>query len=168
MSENMKIDLNNFTEKELREINKASQEKLDAIDAEKRRKAELKKNYALKEVPSTYRVDCARLCVKLEEFFKEPSEVILDKSSFYELRKRCTDEIKPKREEIYPCPLCGDFNLRVGNFGDSYAPRLAVTCDSCDFVVKKKTDGKEYYAWEVFHEWLVKHGYLDESVKFNY
>ena len=46
MSENTKIDLNNLTEKELREINKASQEKLDAIDAEKRRKAELKKHYA--------------------------------------------------------------------------------------------------------------------------
>ena len=168
MSENTKIDLNNLTEKELREINKASQEKLDAIDAEKRRKAELKKNYALKDVPSTYKVDYARLCVKIEEFFKEHSEVILDRSSFYELRKRCTDEIKPKREEVYPCPLCGDFNLRVGNYGDSWSPRLAVTCDSCDFTMKKKTDGKEYYAWEAFHEWLVKHSYLDESVKFNY
>lgn len=162
------LNFNNLSEKELREINKATQVKLDAIEAEKKRKAELKKNYALKEVPSTYKVDYARLGMEIEKFFKEPSQVILDISSFYELRKCCTNEIKPKREEVYPCPLCGEFNLRVGNFGDNWCPRIAVLCDSCDFVVKKKTNGKEYYAWELFHEWLVKHGYLDESVKFQY
>ena len=167
MSKNMKIDLNNFTEKELREINKASQEKLDAIDAEKRRKAELKKNYALKKVPSTFKLDQARLGRSVVMWFKDHQDP-LDSGTFNTLVEGCTDEIKLKREEIYPCPLCGDFNLRVGNFGDSYAPRLAVTCNSCDFTMKKKTDGKEYYAWEAFHEWLVKHGYLDESVKFNY
>ena len=162
------LNFNNLTEKELREINKVSQEKLEVINAEKRRKAELKKNYTLKAVPSTYRVNYARLGIKIEEFFKDPSQVIMDISSFYELRKRCTDEIKPRREEVYPCPLCGDLNLRVGNFGDTFAPRIAVTCESCDFTMKKKTDGKDFYAWELFHEWLVKHGYLDESVKFDY
>lgn len=163
------INFDNLTEQELRELNKASQEKLDAINAEKRRKAELKKNYALKNVPSTYRVDYARLGVKIENFFKEPSEVILDISSFHELRKCCTDEIKPNRSEVYSCPYCGEYALRVGDFGDNmFSPKRAVTCENCDFTVKKKTDGKEYYAWEIFHEWLVKHGYLDESVKFNY
>lgn len=164
---NTEINLDNLTEKELRELNKASQERLDAINAEKRRKAELKKNYALKEVPSTFKLDQARLGRSVVMWFKDHQEP-LDSGTFNALVEGCTDEIKPDRSEVYSCPYCGAFNLRVGNFGDEWSPRIAVTCDSCDFVVKKKTDGKEYYAWEVFHEWLVKHGYLDESIKFNY
>lgn len=164
---NTEINLDNLTEKELRELNKASQEKLDAINAEKRRKAELKKNYALKEVPSTFKLDQARLGRSVIMWFKDHQEP-LDSGTFNALVEGCTDEIKPNRSEVYSCPYCGAFNLRVGNFGDEWSPRIAVTCDSCDFVVKKKTDGKEYYAWEVFHEWLVKHGYLDESIKFNH
>lgn len=162
------LDLNNLSKKELKELAEASQARLEAIENEERRKIELKKNYTLKDVPSTYEVNYARLGLKIEEFFKEPSEVILDISSFYELRKRCTNEIKPLREDIYPCPICGKFTLRVGCFGDDYTPKKAVCCDSCDFVMKKKTYGKDYYAWENFHEWLVKHGYLSEDVKFNY
>jgi len=161
------INFDNLTEQELRELNKASQEKLDAINAEKRRKAELKKNYALKKVPSTFKLDQARLGRSVVMWFKDHQDP-LDSGTFNAIVDGCTDEIKPDRSEIYSCPYCGAFNLRVGNFGDGWSPRLAVTCDSCDFVVKKKTDGKEYYAWEIFHEWLVKHGYLDESVKFNY
>lgn len=162
------INLNNLTEKELRELNKVSQEKLDAINAEKRRKAELKKNYALKEVPSTFKLDQARLGRSVVMWFKDHQEP-LDSGSFNALVEGCTDEIKPKREEVYSCPYCGEYSLRVGDFGDNmYNPKRAVTCEDCDFTIKKKTDGKEYYAWEIFHEWLVKHGYLDESVKFDY
>ena len=164
---NTEINLDNLTEKELRELNKASQERLDAINAEKRRKAELKKNYALKEVPSTFKLDQARLGRSVVMWFKDHQEP-LDSGTVNALVEGCTDEIKPRKDEIYPCPLCGRFYLRVGNFSDGYTARYAVTCATCDFTMKKKTDGKEYYAWEVFHEWLVKHGYLDESIKFNY
>ena len=65
------INFDNLTEQELRELNKASQEKLDAINAEKRRKAELKKNYALKEVPSTFKLDQARLGRSVVMWFKD-------------------------------------------------------------------------------------------------
>ena len=164
---NMSIDINGLSKKELKELAEASRARLEAIESEERRKAELKKNYALKEVPSTFKLDQARLGRSVVMWFKDHQEP-LDSGTFNALVEGCTDEIKPDRSEIYSCPYCGDFNLRVGNFGDSYAPRIAVTCGSCDFVMKKKTDGKEYYAWEIFHEWLVKHGYLDESVKFNY
>lgn len=164
---NYSFNIDNLSEKELREINRASQEKLDAINAEKRRKAELKKNYALKEIPSTHKVDYARLGRSAYMWFKDHQEP-LGSGTYDALLEASTDEIKPNREDVYPCPLCGNFSLRVGNFGDTYAPRIAVCCESCDFVVKKKTDGKEYYAWEIFHEWLVKHGYLSEDVRFDY
>lgn len=164
---NYGFNIENLTEKQLKEINKASQEKLDEINEARRRKAELKKNYALRKVPSTFRLDQAKLGRSVVMWFKNHQEP-LDSGTFDALVEGCTDEIKPKREEVYPCPLCGEFNLRVGNFGDTFAPRIAVTCDNCEFVMKKKTDGKEYYAWELFHEWLVKHGYLSEDVKFNY
>lgn len=160
------LDLNGLTKKELKELAEASQARLEAIKSEERRKAELKKNYALKEIPSTYKVDQAMLGRSVIHWF-EDNKKPLDTATFDTLVKACTNEIKPRREEVYPCPLCGDFNLRVGNYGDSFAPRLAVGCDSCEFVMKKKTDGKEYYAWEIFHEWLVKHGYLSEDVRFD-
>lgn len=162
------INFDNLTEKELKEINRVSQEILDSIQSEKRRRAELKKNYALKEVPSIFHINQSRLGFYIQKHFVEDGQKTLTKEVFDGYLKKSTDEIKPKREEVYPCPLCGEYNLRVGNFGDTFAPRIAVTCDNCEFVMKKKTDGKEYYAWELFHEWLVKHGYLSEDVKFDY
>jgi len=163
------INFDNLTEKELKEINRVSQEILDSIQSEKRRKAELKKNYALKEVPSVFHINQSRLGFYIQKHFVEDGQETLTKEVFEEYLKKSTDEIKPKREEVYSCPYCGEYTLRVGDFGDNiYSPKRAVTCENCDFTVKKKTDGKEYYAWEIFHEWLVKHGYLDENVKFNY
>lgn len=161
------LDLNGLTKKELKELAEASQARLENIESEERRKAELKKNYALKEIPSTHEVIQARLGRSVIHWF-EDNKKPLDTATFDTLVKACTYEIKPRREEVYPCPLCGDFNLRVGNYGDSFAPRFAVGCDSCEFVMKKKTDGGEYHAWEIFHKWLVKHGYLSEDVKFDY
>lgn len=159
--------LDGLGEKELRELNRAAQAKLDDIESERKRKAELKKNYALKDVPSKFEFRPLWLGNLVKGWFEQNPNCSMPVEVYNKLMKDSTEEVKPERSEVYSCPYCGDFNLRVGNFGDSYAPRIAVTCDSCDFVVKKKTDGKEYYAWEVFHEWLVKHGYLDESVKFN-
>lgn len=160
------LNINKLTEDELRELNRVSQEKLDAIKEERRRKTELKKNYALKEIPSELKVNYVRLGIKVKKHFETPAQTILDITTFDKLLRESTDKIEPDRSKVYSCPYCGDFNLRVGNYGDFFAPRLAVACDSCDFKVKKETDGKEYYAWEIFHEWLVKNGYLGKDVKF--
>lgn len=161
------LDLNNLSKKELKELAEASQARLEAIKSEEKRKAELKKNYALKEIHSTYKVDQAMLGRSVIHWF-EDNKKPLDIATFDTLVKACTNEIKPKREEVYPCPMCGNFTLSVGWFGDAYAPKKAICCDSCDFEIKKKTYGKDYYSWEIFHEWLVKHGYLSEDVKFDY
>ena len=161
------LNFNNLSEKELREINKATQVKLDAIEAEKKRKAELKKNYALRDVPSTFKVSDYRLSFHIRKHFTEGGQETLSKEAFEKYLKQSTDEIKPEKSDIYKCPECGEFNLYVGNFGDDWNPKYAVTCDNCDFTMKKK-ESAQWDVWETFHNWLVKHGYLDESVKFQY
>ena len=166
-----KIDFNailkNLSEDEMRQLNKATQEKINAIDEEKARIKALKKNYALKDVPSTWQVNYENLGEKIEKFFKEPAQILLDVSSFYELRKQCSYEIPPSKTELYCCPECGDNSLRVGEYGGYNNPKYAVTCDSCDFIMEKK-EWSETEAWETFHKWLIKNGYLDKDVKFQW
>ncbi len=161
--------LDGLSEKDLRELNRVAQAKLDEIEGEKRRKAELKKNYALKDIPSKFEFRPSWLGNLVKGWFEQNPNCSMPVEIYNKLMKDSTEEIKPKRSEIYSCPYCGKFNLRVGNFGmNEYSVRNAVCCESCDFEVKKKVSGKEYYAWEIFHEWLIKHGYLDKSVKFQY
>jgi hypothetical protein len=166
-----KFDINtilkNLSEDEIRQLNKVTQEKINAIDEEKARIKALKKNYALKDVPSTWQVNYENLGEKIEKFFKEPTQIILDVSSFYELRKQCSYEVKPSKTEIYCCPECGDDNLRVGKYDCGLTYKYAVTCDSCDFTIEEN-DCSESEAWHTFHNWLIKNGYLDKDVKFQW
>ena len=78
-----------------------------------------------------------------------------------EIEAKCQREITPPRGEVYPCPDCGRMFLRPGNFGDSWAPKYQIICDNCDFEAPVKEQGYEDGAWDVFHEWLVKEGYLE-------
>lgn len=162
-----KFDINailkNLSEDEVRQLNKATQEKINAIDEEKTRIQKLKENYALKDIPSTWQVNYENLGEKIEKFFKEPTQILLDVSSFYELRKQCSYEVKPEKEEIYCCPECNEYRLRVGVWDSGYA----VTCDSCEFTMKEK-ECSTFEAWHTFHSWLIKNGYLDKDVKFQW
>ena len=162
------IDFDNLSENELRVLNKITQEKLNVIDEEKARKQKIKENYVLKDVSSVFQTDYEKLGKKIENYFKEPTQILLDVSSFYELCKESTNEIKPKKEEIYNCPECGQTRLRLGEFSGAYnPPKYAVLCDICDFTMDKKEDS-EKNAWHAFHKWLIENGYLSEDVKFQY
>ena len=162
-----KFDINsilkNLSEDEIRQLNEVTQEKINAIDEEKIRIQKLKENYSLNSIPSTWKVNYENLGEKIEKFFKEPTQILLDVSSFYELRKQCSYEVGPEKEEIYCCPWCGNTSLRVGNWSYKYA----VTCDACDFGINKKDD-TVIGAWQSFHNWLIKNGYLDKDIKFQW
>lgn len=166
-----KIDVNtilkNLSEDEIKALNKATQEKISAIDEEKARKQKLKENYALKDVSSTWQINYEPLYGKINKHFKMPGQTILDISTFYELRKQCSYEVKPLKEEIYCCPECGQYRLEVGNWGDRCVGRYAITCRSCNFTMEKKEDST-FDAWRTFHNWLIKNGYLDKAVKFQW
>lgn len=139
------------------------------ISEEKTRMKELKENYVLKNVSSIQRVNYENLGVEIEKFFKEPTQVLLDASSFYDLRKQCSQEVKPEKEKIYCCPWCGHFSLRVDKqrsliTGNS---NYAIVCDACNLKIKEKDD-TVIDAWCTFHNWLIKNGYLDKDIKFQW
>ena len=161
------MDINNLTEKELKELNKLTQERLTAINEEKAKKKAIKDAYSLKDVPSTYETYYSSLGTKIKEYFKNPEHTVLGVELFNDLLEQCTFEVKPKREEIYSCPWCGDDNLALGHWGDNWQHKYAVYCRSCKFEIKKK-ESNQTDAWETFHMWLQKNGYLDKDVKFQW
>lgn len=85
-----------------------------------------------------------------------------------EIEKRCKLRNPHKKEKVYPCPECGDMNLRLGDFGSSdFEPEYKVMCDTCSFVAPVEAEYSRCDAWENFHQWLVKEGYLDKNVLFH-
>ena len=73
------------------------------------------------------------------------------------------DEIPVSKEELYPCPKCGKMSLRIGQFGAYENPKRKVICDNCDFVYPGEYAPNSKEAWKLFHEWLVREGYLNPA-----
>ena len=71
----------------------------------------------MKKIPKKYQF---KYNEKYDTFFRKEQSPIIE-----ELRNSKLEEIK--------CPVCGDNNLRIGNFGDSIFYDHHVTCDSCEF-----------------------------------
>lgn len=161
------IIIDNLTEEELKMLHEMTQTEIASIEEEKARKRALKKSYSLKDVPSTFKVNQSRLGFYTLEWFQKEQQETMSKDIFEKLLKQSTDETKPKKEDIYACPECGEHYLRVGRFGDSWVDKYAVTCDSCNFTMKKM-ETSQWDAWATFHKWLVKNGYLSKDIKFQW
>ena len=161
------IVIDSLTEEELKMLNEMTQAEIASIEEEKARKQALKKSYSLKDAPSTFKVDQSRLGFYTLEWFQKEQQEILPKDMFEKFLNKSTNEIKPKKEEIYACPECGEYNLRIGCFSEGWVDKYAVTCDSCDFTIDKM-ESAHWDAWETFHKWLVKNGYLSKDIKFQW
>ena len=139
------------------------------ISEEKTRMKALKENYSLKDIPSTFEIDYEKLVKEIENHFKKPRQFELHISSFYKFSEQCSQEVKPEKEKIYCCPWCGHFSLRVDKqrsliTGNS---NYAIVCDACNFKIKEKDD-TVIDAWQSFHNWLIKNGYLNKDIKFQW
>ena len=67
-------------------------------------------------------------------------------------------------EKIYTCPWCGNTSLRLHTPPNGI---YYIDCDDCEFGVPKEYNGYNIQeTWKFFHEYLIKHGYLDPSEKF--
>lgn len=91
----------------------------------------------------------------------------MDADDIDKMWKSCQHKLPVKKNEIYPCPECGGMTLYAGEFGDyekNYGvgkSKQKITCSMCDFVCPAKYSDNEWEAWDGFHKWLEKQGYLD-------
>lgn len=166
------LNLNGMSEKELRkaarELKKEAeeiQEKLDQIEKERAEKRRIKAEYALVPYEPKYEVNYYSLWNSIKELVEQGGA--LDKSNIEGIYKKACYRLPVKKEEIYPCPECGEIgSLYVGEFGDPYMcdSKKKVTCQHCGFTCPGEYMTADYAAWEVFHNWLIKRGYLNASV----
>ena len=166
------LNLNGMSEKELkkaaRELKKEAeeiQEKLDQIEKERAEKRRIKAEYALVHYEPEYELNYYRLRNSIKKVVDQDG--VIDKANIDEIYKKALDRLPVKKEEIYPCPECGKIgSLYVGEFGDPYMcdNKKKIICQHCGFTCPGQYESENYAAWEVFHNWLIKRGYLDASV----
>lgn len=155
--------LDNMSEEELVQLRKEVYARLDSIAAEKRRREELRKNYKLLPFEREYHVNYWGVYNSLCDVF-EKFDTPITKEGFENIVKGNTYSDPLRYDEIYICPICGNTSLQVCK---SNTDRYYIECTECEFEIPKKY--RSYYeseAWEMLHEYLIKHKYLDESVEF--
>ena len=159
------LNFDEMSEKELKKAAQIIQERLDEAEKERAKKQRIKEEYALADYEPEYEVNYYRLWNSIKELVEQGGAV--DKSNIDEIYKNACDSLPLKKEKIYPCPKCGEIGyLYVADFGEPYMCdyKKKITCQHCGFTCPGKHQTNDYDAWDVFHNWLVKKGYLDSSV----
>ena len=164
------MEINKMSEKELKQTAKEIQKQLDAIQKKKEERERRKKEYALVQPEPKYKTDYARLWQLMLNAVEKGG--CINSENIDTFFKAAQDEIPIPKAERYPCPECGEVgSLYVGEYGD-YDPiwgtgtsKRRITCSNCDFVCPARYEQTDYDAWETFHGWLVRNGYLDAPTK---
>lgn len=157
------MDINKLSEKELHELKIETEKKLLEINVERERKKGLKQNYKLIVPEPELRKNTYGMWISV--YRKAESGETITFETIKSIEENNTDKIY-KKHEIYSCPECGEMRLEVGQWGEDYKPIRKVYCNSCDFVCPKISNcSKDYEAWKMFHEWLIKKGFLPEGTK---
>lgn len=148
---------------------KECDDKLDAIEAERLKRSEIKRTYQPNYIERTYEMRWKEYAIDLEhlltdivskedETFKKYIDDCINKA-----RNKNSYEIPVDPSRIWNCPNCGESNvLYIGDYGfNEFDREYAVTCSQCDFVGPRISDYGE--AWCEFRDWLRKKGYLKDE-----
>lgn len=157
-----KESLDQMSEHELVELRKEVYARLDSIAENKRRKAEIRKNYKLLPFERLYSLDYHRIYLDVSNRFRKFDMITAD--AFYEIVNLNKHSEPLTYDNIYTCPMCGQLTLQVcKKEGSMYC----IECTGCEFESPKRYRGySPYETWELFHEYLIKHKYLGKSVEF--
>lgn len=153
-------DLKDCSEKELKDIIKNANQRIDEIEKAKEEERKRKENYHLIELPPKYDINYEGFYDSIMgmDFGEENNKRI------QEIAKEFTFEISTSKEDIFPCPVCGETSLYIADYSDYLKYRYRICCGCCDFATDKEFDN-EYDVWYNFAKWLVKNGYLSEMPK---
>lgn len=160
------MEIEKMSKKELKEVQKNIQKRLDEIEKERARKQRIKDEYTLAAYEPEYYTDYCVLWNHIKTFVE--SGGVVDRSNIEGIYKNACYPFPVEKSKIYPCPECGKIGyLYVGEFGDASIcqNKKKICCSSCGFNYPGKYEYCEDDAWEAFHNWLIKQGYLEKSVE---
>lgn len=154
-------EMRKLSEAELNDLAKTVAETLVQNKKEQEEKIRRKKEYTLRIPEDTYTFLYSSFHERVMKLGESDPELM---AKLQEIEKQCKIKNPHKKEKIYPCPECGEMCLRLGIFGDSdFEPQYRVMCDNCSFVAPVEETESQYDAWEDFHAWLEKEGYLNSK-----
>lgn len=154
--------LDAMSESELNNLRKEVYARLDDINEEKQRRKQLRENYKLLPFEFEYTYNHAAIVHDLSNRIKVTH--VIAQCEFDDIVDNWKRKMPLDYEKIYTCPWCGNTSLRLHTPPNGI---YYIDCNDCEFEVPKKYNG--YYieeTWRNFHEYLIKHGYLDPSEKF--
>lgn len=146
------------------ELKEALEKLTEENEKRKREKKELKQrkeNYCLKTPEPKYEILYQKFYKEIMELSKKQNQIT--NIEIEKVKDICIRKLPVPETDIYPCPECGKMMLRAGNFGTNFNEQYKILCDNCGFVMPVRYRNYEVEAWEAFHEWLVKEGYLKKG-----
>ena len=159
------LDLEIMSESDLKHAKKQIEKRLEAVKKEKEETARKKAEYHLIEPPSKYEENFEKMWRQVRQIIADGGAV--DSGNIEEIYRAGLRLIPADKEDVYPCPQCGKMTLIVDDYGsvdllgDYRLKRVA--CQSCNFEPEDiKFENTYADAWDSFHQWLVKNGYLDK------
>ena len=148
---------------------KECDDELDAIKAERRRRAEIKRNYKPNYVEPRYDMLWRQYAIDLEnlllDIVSKVDEALKDHvgAGLEKARKKNSYQVATDPSKMWNCPYCGEYDcLYIGEYNpDRFYPTYAVTCSNCDYIGPMISDYGE--TWCEFEDWLRKKGYLKDG-----
>lgn len=158
------LDLEIMSERDLKHAKKQIEKRLEAVKKEKEETAKRKAEYHLVEPPAQYKENFEKMWQKVRQVIADGG--VVDSGNIEEIYQDGLWLIPAKKEDIYPCPQCGEMALYVGKYGEEdiwgeYRCKR-VTCQNCGFEPGINFEETDIDSWDSFHQWLVKNGYLDK------
>ncbi len=151
---------------ELEELARYAAAELAKLDEEEARRKRIKDEYHIEPFEYEWKVNYYIFHLKVCEAVV--AGTVIDSEVLKELIKNSSEAKAIEYGQIYRCPECGELGvLFPGTFEypHSAAEGYAISCSNCSFSLANKPHSSIWAAWETFHEWLIKNGFLDKGTK---
>lgn len=153
------ININQLSEREIKELAKTCQSKLDEISKEKERRRKFKQDYHMRDYKFEYRFDDHDFHTYIMNAIEH--KISLTSEEIKDIERR-SYEVKPiEYFKIYMCPECGEFGLYAHGNNSKYS----IYCGCCGYKHNTK-ECYSVYAWKSFHNYLIRNNFLSKDDKF--
>ena len=166
MKQKLNLNAGTMSRSELEELSRIAAEELAKRDKEEARRKKIKSDYQLEKFEYNWRINHYAFYNKVRE--SVASGIPVDTVVLEKILEGSSEAEPLDYSKIYRCPECGEIEtLYPGVFESAHndLSRYAITCNNCNFNLASDPYSTQWAAWDAFHEWLIRNGYLDKEVK---